>query len=96
MTQDIVNLPNEQAVAVLLGNILTELRRARVSDDLWTVDDIAAYLKYSRKTVQNRLICANSFPSPIRLPTGDNVGGQKLWKSKEVKAWVEKFKVVPQ
>ena len=88
-SQAIENTPN---IAGLLEGILTELRRARVSDDLWTVDDIGAYLKRAPKTVYNKVVCLPNFPTAVRLPSGDSQSSRQLWVAKEVKAWAMRFK----
>ena len=87
--QTIENTPN---IAGLLEGILTELRRARVSDDLWTVDDIAAYLKKNRRTVQNSVLKFSGFPLAVRVPSENGGKSNPLWVAKEVKAWALRFK----
>lgn len=81
---------NNTAISLLSG-ILDEVKKQRVSDDLWTVDDIAAYLKKSPKTVYNGIVNQTNFPLAIRVPNGESKG-RPLWKSKEVKAWVDRFR----
>lgn len=83
---------NEEASVL---NVLTEIRdgirSANKDSRLWDVHDIADYLKYSTKTVQNRIINIQGFPQPINLPTTDN-GGYDRWEPAEIKAWAKRHK----
>lgn len=72
-----------------MGDILHELRRQRVKDDLWTVDDIASYLSLRKSTVQQRVLGKNGFPSPRLLPTTEE-GGSQRWEPEEVRQWYKK------
>lgn len=59
--------------------------------ELWTIEDIASFLKKSRATVYARVITIPDFPKAIRLPSS---GGKKLhplWSSEEVCKWVMKY-----
>lgn len=47
--------------------------------ELWDTADIAAYLRQSRKSVQNRLIHRPDFPDPIRGPERP-----KMWVRSEI------------
>lgn len=76
----------ENQSAAMLGAILAELQRQRVHDDLWTAEDVAAYLKLSKSRVQARVVCNANFPRPVVIPTTDD-GGGKRWVAKEVRAW---------
>lgn len=79
-------------ITSIMGEILNELRKQRVSDDLWTTDDIAAYLKRAKRTISNHVVNAPNFPRPVRLPLGKNQTSDPLWVAKEVKAWALRFK----
>jgi len=70
--------------------ILEELRyQGRNNDALWdTGDDIARYMKLSKSTVQSRIICKQSFPRALRMPTSETGLGGRRWLAKEVKQWV--------
>jgi predicted DNA-binding transcriptional regulator AlpA len=77
-----------QAVANNHGDITTALhdiiaRLDRTSSDLWDAEDIAIYLRLSKKTVQNHVLEKDGFPRAITLTTGG-----RRWLAKEVKAWV--------
>lgn len=67
----------------LLTSILEELRRQRAQDDdIWRADEIADYMKLSKKTVQCDVLNTPGFPSSVPLPTGG-----RRWVAKEIKAW---------
>lgn len=61
-----------------------------VDVDLWSSDEIAAYLKVSAFQVMNRYAPLPDFPKAIRLPTGTGSKGFPRWKAKDVIAWAEK------
>lgn len=81
-----------QEVTALLSAMLTEMKRSRVPDDLWTLDDVAVYLKKSRRTVE-RVVADKQFPRRLRLPTSSS-GSDPLWVAKEVRAWALKCRSV--
>lgn len=84
---------NEPAVPIvistteaLLVDILVELRRHYAQDDdLWEAEQIAAYMKLKKKSVQTAVLPTPGFPTPIIVPTGG-----RRWVAKEIKAWVMK------
>lgn len=61
--------------------------RIPIEIDLWSGDEIAAYLKKERRTVMERIVCLPSFPRAIRLPTATGGSAQPLWQAKQVIAW---------
>lgn len=64
--------------------------RIPVTVDLWSVREIAAYLKRSEPVVRERITALPGFPQAIRLPVVGGKGrGQPLWKASEVIAWAE-------
>ncbi|HEB94364.1 MAG TPA: hypothetical protein ENI94_13070 [Gammaproteobacteria bacterium] len=63
-----------------------------ITVDLWSVREIAAYLKRNPNNVRDRVTKLPGFPTPIRLPTESGKRGQPLWKAKEVIAWAEKHR----
>lgn len=70
------------------------LERSMLSDNtLWDMNDIAAYMRLSKSTVQQRVINITGFPRAIKLPTTDN-GGQRRWQPNEVKAWAKRYREV--
>lgn len=58
-----------------------------MNDDIWTPDEVAAYLKVERKYFMNRLAPRPDFPRPRRLGTG--LHSLRRWKAEEVKDWLE-------
>lgn len=69
-----------------LNAIQAELRKQRnQNDDLWAADEIADYMKLSKKSVQNGILNEQTFPKSIPLPTGG-----RRWLAKEIRKWVEK------
>lgn len=81
-------LSHPTAIALLSDIAQLMRRQASQDDDLWTADDVAAYLKLSKSTVQQRIIGKVGFPRPVILPTAhDSSGGGKRYLAKEVKAW---------
>ncbi|SET61242.1 Transcriptional regulator, contains XRE-family HTH domain [Nitrosospira multiformis] len=59
--------------------------------DLWSEDEIAAYLKRDRRTVMESITCHPDFPETIRLPSATGGHGQPLWKAREVVKWAESY-----
>lgn len=84
-------LPANQAI---LSQILDELRRQRTStkDELWDADDIAAYLRYTKSTVQNKIIKTPGFPRAVIIATTDSKNGTRRWKADEVRNWALKIR----
>jgi len=66
--------------------------RIPIHEDLWSVREIAAYLKRSESVVRERITALPGFPQAIRLPGVNGGRGQPLWEAKEVIAWVKKHK----
>lgn len=58
-----------------------------ITDELWRAEEIANYLKVSKKTVQNRVLKSDGFPPPRLLPFISNKNPIKRWVPKEVIAW---------
>lgn len=78
-------------IEMLLDAINNLSPRIPIAVDLWSVREIAAYLKRSEAVVRQRITALPGFPQAIRLPVaGGRRGGQPLWKAKEVIAWTEK------
>ncbi len=57
-----------------------------INDELWRADEIADYLKVSKKTVQNRVLKSATFPPAILLDFG-NKNPVKRWVPKQVITW---------
>jgi hypothetical protein len=82
---------NMNQIELLLDAINNLSPRIPITVDLWSVREIAAYLKRSEAVVRERITALPGFPQAIRLPVAGSKGrGQPLWKAKEVIAWAEK------
>jgi predicted DNA-binding transcriptional regulator AlpA len=73
---------NEADLADAVRELLARLERTR-DDGLWDADDIAAYMRLSKKSVQNHYLEKPGFPKAVILATGG-----RRWVSAEVKAWI--------
>jgi hypothetical protein len=62
-----------------------------ITVDLWSVREIAAFLKYSEHQVRNRVTLHPSFPKAIRLPVEGSGHAKPRWKAREVIKWVEAY-----
>ncbi|TXF09821.1 helix-turn-helix transcriptional regulator [Pelomicrobium methylotrophicum] len=60
--------------------------------DLWSADEIAAYLKVCRRYVIDRYSKLPDFPPAIRLPSAGGRSGHPRWRASDVIAWAEKYK----
>lgn len=58
-----------------------------ITEELWRADEIANYLKVSKKTVQNRVLKSDTFPAPRLLDFAHNKNPIRRWVPKEVIAW---------
>jgi hypothetical protein len=90
MTGTATALPGDPLINTL-QDILAELRKKHVPDDLWTADMIATYLHLGVGTVRNRVLSHPTFPRAVRIPTTDDGGGRR-WPGKEVIAWALKHR----
>jgi hypothetical protein len=59
--------------------------------ELWTVSDIATFLKRSRQAVYASVLPIPDFPKAIRLPSAGGKRLHPLWKADEVSKWVERY-----
>jgi len=62
----------------------------RIEDDLWSIENIAAYLKRDASTIRERIACLPSFPKAIRIPAVGVKRSQPLYKESEVRCWAER------
>ncbi|MEW5710019.1 MAG: hypothetical protein AB1830_14110 [Pseudomonadota bacterium] len=60
--------------------------------DLWSAEEIAAYLKVGRRQVLERYAPLPGFPRAIRLPAPGGGQGHPRWRAAEVIAWAERHK----
>ena len=78
-------------ITKLIDAITRQSPKIPVSVDLWSYDEIAAYLKRSRNTVKNQIVNEPGFPCAFRLPSGKG-RSNPLWKAREIIDWVEKHR----
>lgn len=72
--------------------LLTEVQaQRRMSDDLWSAQQIADYLHLDKEYAQKKIITVPGFPVPVSLPTAEKRGCRR-WVAKEVKAWAMKHR----
>lgn len=62
-----------------------------MSAELWTIEEIASFLKKSKRSVYSRVITVPDFPKAIRLPSEKGKRAHPLWFAKEVIDWVMKY-----
>ena len=56
-----------------------------LSAEIWTLAEIAAWLRMNEDTVSRRIICLPRFPKGFR-PTGAT-RGERRWWANDVKEW---------
>lgn len=56
-----------------------------LSAEIWTIAEIAAWLRLNEDTVYRRIICLPRFPKGFR-PT-QAIRGEKRWWAADVKEW---------
>lgn len=54
----------------------------QAGEDLWTVDDVAAYFRVTTRTVRQWRAVEATFPAPLDLP-----GRSVRWYGPDVTAW---------
>ena len=59
--------------------------------ELWTISDIAVFLKKSRQAVYASVLPIPDFPKAIRLPSAGGKRLHPLWKADEIYKWVTKY-----
>lgn len=90
-TQGIPKEPNifevlKEQKSMISGLIAESKRQRFLNDDLWSLDEIADYMKITKKHLHNKKICdSQDFPRSIPLPSGG-----KRWLAKEIRKWIEK------
>lgn len=60
--------------------------------DLWSSEQIAAYLKRDRRQVMERIVVLSDFPKAIRLPAVGGGRSNPLWPAAEVIDWANSYK----
>lgn len=58
-------------------------------DRLWTPDDVAAFLRVTKRQVSERYSKRHDFPRCVRLPS-DRGGGHMRWFPEEIIQWAQK------
>ena len=74
-------------VQALVEALRDAVPRVPLNQALWSADDVADYLRVSRRTVTERYACRPDFPEPIRLPS-DGKRGHLRWRARDVIKWV--------
>lgn len=87
---DPIDQPAEDQATLLatLQDLLTQLKRPQIppEDELWTVEDIAIYLKLAADTTERRVVTRPDFPAPIQ-PCQTGKRAAKRWFAIDVRAW---------
>jgi len=75
-------------LAATLAELLAHLKRqqAPVKDELWTCDDVAAWLKLASDTVERRVITRPDFPPPLQ-PCQTGKRAARRWFAEDVRKW---------
>lgn len=60
------------------------------TEELWRAEEIAEFLKLSKKSVQNRVLKSPTFPPARELRIAGYKKPVKRWIPKEVMAWATK------
>lgn len=84
--------PPETVTQADLVEALNNLaNRVPLSVELWTLKEIASYLKKKVTVCRDRVVYQPGFPAAIRIPSGKG-RAHPLWKAAEVIAWTEGYK----
>lgn len=85
-----VATPDTQQVKLLedIAALLRNQNQVPWEHVLWSVDDIAAYLKVKPRTVSESYACQPGFPSPTKPG-----GGYSLYYAHEIVDWVASHRV---
>lgn len=67
--------------------IAAKLNVPPLTERLWTIDEIAEYLRVKPRQVQDRYAPLPGFPRAIRLPTTDGHRSHPRWRAIEVMEW---------
>ena len=86
MEQFVENRIIDQLAAAIAGYMPPTIP---LSVALWSLAEIAAFLKMSPHSVRQRIVPLPGFPQAIRLPSGKTKPHPR-WKAKEVIAWADK------
>jgi len=73
-------------------NLVSQLKQLIGDDSLWSINDIANYMKLSKSTISCRIISHSDFPASIQIPYGLGSKTEKRWYPNEVKAWIARHR----
>ncbi len=86
--------PEDQTELVAaLKALVLQLSTPRVmpADELWTTEDIAAYLKLAADTTERRVVTRSDFPAPLQ-PCLTGARAAKRWFAVEVTTWARQHR----
>jgi len=63
-----------------------------LAEEFWTIKHIAVLLHRSEKSTSEYIVCQPGFPPAFRLTTSRGNRSRPLWRSEEVRQWIEKFR----
>ena len=61
-------------------------------DELWTAQQVGAYLQVSARQVAERYAFTPGFPKAVRLPSLTGARAIKRWPRSEILKWVERLR----
>lgn len=76
-----------------IHELIRQLQRPAVAaeHELWTAQDIAAYLKLSAYTVERRVVVQPGFPTSVQ-PCATGLKAAKRWFAVEVITWLRQHR----
>lgn len=82
-----------QGLLASIEALIKQLQRPNVAieHELWTSQDIAAYLKLSAYTVERRVVVQPTFPGSVQ-PCASGAKAAKRWFAGEVVTWVRQHR----
>ena len=82
------NQADQAELMLALRALVEQMAQPRVApaDELWTTDDIAAYLKLAADTTERRVVTRPDFPAPLQ-PCQTGRKAAKRWFAAEVITW---------
>jgi len=80
-------------LAATLAELVAHLKRqqAPVQDELWTSEDVAAWLKLSLVTVERRVVTRPDFPAALQ-PCQTGKRAARRWFAADVKRWARQHR----
>lgn len=88
---------NEAEIIARLDLILAKLDipSRHLDDQLWTLADVAHYLRKHVETVREAMSYLPNFPAAIRLPSRGGARGHALYNAGEVIEWAKSYQEKP-